>query len=584
MSGQSFLASSQFRAPRDGISVFPCEKKIPLTGAGGFKNASLDATQLVKWWTENPDAQIGIPTGELNQLFVVDIDGPAGDRAAEKMNLPETFEVATRPGRRQLWFRQPEGIKSKCTASVLAPQLDTRGDGGYVIAPPSIHHLTREPYKILKNIPWALAPIALLEPHKSAVSAQTGADTIPQGRRHQTMLAISGALRARGLSPELVLAQMRIANEKQCKPPLDESELQKLAKYVGSKPTGFQGRRPTETSAEVELESFTKVIAEPIRWLWKDRIPLGKLTIFAGDPGNGKSLVTIDIASRLSRGTVFPDGARCIAGETIFLSAEDDAQDTVRPRLDAAGADVARVHRVKAVKVTRADGGQGESVFSMERDIEKLDEALGKIPEARLLIVDPISAYMGHADTHRDAETRRVLTPLAELAARRHVGVLGVMHLRKGETSALLRVSGSIAFVAAARCVWGFGQDPDVPENRVMVAVKNNLAALGNGLAYRIEAVAEVPRIMWQQGTFTLDANSVLSNDRNERRGSRGERKSDAEAWLLGLLASGEEVQVSKIIEAAEAANFSWRTIERAKKECGVRVVRHARNWAWVLA
>jgi putative DNA primase/helicase len=225
-----------------------------------------------------------------------------------------------------------------------------------------------------------------------------------------------------------------------------------------------------------------------------------------------------------------------------------------------------------------------ELVRAVRDDIEKLDEALAKLPGTQLVIIDPISAYMGHVDTHRDAETRRVLTPLAELAARRRVAVVGVMHLRKGDTSALLRVSGSIAFVAAARCVWGFGQDPDVPENRVMVAVKNNLAALGNGLAYRIEAVADVPRVMWQQGTFTLDANSVLSSDRNENRSGRGERKSEAEAWLHGLLASGEEMFVSKIIEAAGEANFAWRTIERVKKACGVRVVKKGRNWAWVLA
>jgi hypothetical protein len=569
----------------EGLSVFPCEKKIPLTGPGGFKNASCHALQIAKWWTEHPDAQIGLPTGEVNHLFVIDVDGPEGERAVEKLNLPDTFTVATRPGRFQYWFRHPDSARSKCTASVLAPQLDTRGDGGYVIAPPSIHHETGKPYRVLKNLPWAPAPVELLEPKKSSASQHpaTDGDAIPKGRRHQTMLSIAGALRARRLSPEMVLAQLRTVNERQCDPPLEDSELQKLAQYVGGKPSGFPGQRPQETSAEVTLESFRDVRAEAVRWLWSQRIPLGKLTIFAGDPGKGKSLVTVDVASRVSRGVGFPDGARSSVGDTIFLSAEDDAADTIRPRLDAAGADVARVHRVKAVKVILSDGATGESVFSLERDLEKLDDAIGKIPSTQLLVIDPVSAYMGKIDTHRDAEIRRVLAPLAELASRRRVAVVGVMHLKKGDTSALLRVSGSIGFVAAARVVWGFGESPDDADTRIMVAVKNNLAPLGNGLAYRIEATGEVPHITWQQGIVTLDANAVLSVERGERNG-RGERRADAEKWLLALLAPGEEIPVAEIMAAARNVQFSWRTIEQAKKECGVRAVKRGRAWAWVLA
>ena len=567
----------------DGLAVFPCAKKIPLTGEGGFKNATLDAAKIIEWWSEKPDAQIGLPCGGLNHLFVLDVDGPDGERVAEKLNLPDTFTVATRPGRFQYWFRQPDGTRSKCTASVLGPQLDTRGDGGYVIAPPSIHHQTGQPYRVLKDIAWAPAPLELLEPRAVPVSHSPTGDAIPQGRRHKTMLSIAGALRARGLSRETVLAELESANARLCVPPLDAGEIQKLAAYVGGKPAAFPGQRPQETSAEVELESFRDVNAESVQWLWDRRIPIGKLTLLVGDPGQGKSLFTIDLAARMSRGIAFPDGAPCRVGDTIFLSAEDDAADTIRPRLDAAGADVSRIHRVKAVKVILADGSTGRSGFSLERDLEKLDDAIRKIPSANLLVIDPVSAYMGKIDTHRDAEIRRVLAPLSEFASRRRVAVGGVMHLKKNETSALLRVSGSIGFVAAARCVWAFGQDPDHPTNRVMVAVKNNLAPLGDGLAYRIESTGETPRIEWQQGSVTLDANEVLSVERRDQHG-RGERKSDAEKWLLALLGGGEEIPVSKLVKLAEQANFSWRTIERAKKECGVRPVKHGRAWSWVLA
>jgi putative DNA primase/helicase len=577
------MLDAAVRYALDGLAVFPCARKKPLTGEGGFKNATCDAAKIHQWWSEHPDAQVALATGEINHLFVLDVDGAEGERAAEKLGLPETFTVETRPGRYQFWFSQPDGARGKCSAGVLGPQLDVRSDGGYIIAPPSIHHETGKPYQIVRDLPWAPAPTELLEPRKPAAIDTPGTDAIPQGRRHQTILSIAGALRARRLSPELVLAQLRIVNQQQCVPPLEDAELQKLAQYVGSKPAGFPGSRPQETSAEVELESFRDISAESVQWLWKNRIPLGKPTLFVGDPGRGKSLATCYVAARMSRGGTFADGARCDVGDTIFLSAEDDAADTIRPRLDAAGADVARIHRVKAVKVTLADGGTGESAFSLERDLDRLEDAIKKIPSAQMLVIDPLSAYMGKVDTHRDAEIRRVIAPLSEFAARRRIAVVGVMHLKKSETSALLRVSGSIGFVAAARVVWGFGEDPDDPETRVMVAVKNNLASLGNGLAYRIEASGEVARIAWKQGVVTLDANSVLSVDRQEQ-SDRGARKPEAETWLLGLLASGEEMPVSKIIKLAEGAPFSWRTVEQAKKENGVRAVKRGRVWAWVRA
>ena len=516
---------------------------------------------------------------------MIDIDGPKGERAVSKLNLPETFTVQTRPGRFQLWFRQSEGTKSKCTASVLAPQLDSRGDGGYVIAPPSIHHETGKPYQVLKDLPWAPAPIELLEPQNGngnkPLLPAAGSDQIQKGTRHQTMLSIAGALRARRLSPEMILAQLRAVNERQCNPPLDDAELQKLASYVGSKPAGFPGQRPQETSAEVQLESFRDVKSESVSWLWLKRVPRGKLTIFAGDPGEGKSLVTIDIAARQSRGDKFPDGAHCEVGDTIFLSAEDDAADTIRPRLDAAGADVSKIHRVKAVRVTLTGGGTGESAFSLERDLERLEEALRKNPFVKMLVIDPISAYMGRVDTHRDAEIRRVLSPLAEMAARLGIAVVAVMHLKKSDASALLRVSGSIGFVAAARVVWGFGKDPDAPDKHVMLAVKNNLAALGNGLAYRIQVSGDVAHVVWEKGVITLDVNTVLSGDQRDRSG-RGERKSEAEDWLLQMTPAGVEVPFPKIAKAFELVTFSWRTLERAKKDNNVKAVKRGNKWFWL--
>jgi len=200
------MLDSAVRYALDGLAVFPCARKKPLTGEGGFRNASVDAPQILEWWTKHPDAQIGLPTGEVNALFVVDVDGPVGARAVEEMNLPPTFEVETRPGRRQLWFKQQEGVKSKCSVGVLGAQVDTRGDGGFVIAPPSIHHLTGQPYRILKNRPWAIAPDFLLNPTKSSngTKPREVSGAIPQGQRHSTLLSLAGSLAKRGLPEEVI--------------------------------------------------------------------------------------------------------------------------------------------------------------------------------------------------------------------------------------------------------------------------------------------------------------------------------------------------------------------------------------------
>jgi putative DNA primase/helicase len=120
-----------------------------------------------------------------------------------------------------------------------------------------------------------------------------------------------------------------------------------------SKPT-----KPVAPSAI--MRTFSEIKPETLKWLWPGRIPLGKLTLLIGDPGLGKSLVTIDIAARISRGSNFPDGERCEVGDVIFLSAEDDAADTIRPRLDAAGADVVRIHTLEGMRITLADNSIAE--------------------------------------------------------------------------------------------------------------------------------------------------------------------------------------------------------------------------------
>jgi putative DNA primase/helicase len=338
----------------------------------------------------------------------------------------------------------------------------------------------------------------------------------------------------------------------------------------------FTGAKPGAV-----LRCFSDIAAKPLRWLWPGRIPLGKLTLLIGDPGLGKSLLTTDFASRVTRGTSFPDCARCESGTVIFLSAEDDAEDTIRPRLDAAGADISRVHILDAVRVPLTNGSLIEKPFNLETDIAALEGALHEHPDVRLIVIDPISAYLGGVDSHSNAEVRGILTPLAALAARFGVAVLCITHLRKSAGAAIYRAISSIAFAAAARAVWAVAPDPEDGDRRLLLAVKQNLSPNAGGLAFRIEIQNNAPRLAWEAGAVSLAANEVLGNIDMQQDQSEGR---EAKEWLRDFLADGP-VAVKKIQQQAKAAGLTWIAVRRAKEKLPVVAgkVGYQGKWEWRL-
>lgn len=177
---------------------------------------------------------------------------------------------------------------------------------------------------------------------------------------------------------------------------------------------------------------------QELRWLWPGRIPLGKLTLFAGDPGLGKSFVTLDIGARITRGRGWPDRAAtsCEPASAIILSAEDDPADTIRPRLEAADADLSKVHILQAVRRAKPNGETSLEHFSLETDLVALQDAVASLGDVRLIVIDPISAYLGGTDSHVNTRVRGLLSPLAEIASALGVATLAVTHLNKNTSSA----------------------------------------------------------------------------------------------------------------------------------------------------
>jgi hypothetical protein len=265
---------------------------------------------------------------------------------------------------------------------------------------------------------------------------------------------------------------------------------------------------PIETSIP-GLIRLVDVKPQTVEWLWPGRIPIGKLTLLAGDPGLGKSLITLDMAARVSAGASWPDvpDDSQAAGGVVLLSAEDDLADTIRPRLDAQKADCTRVSSL----TTFGD---------LATDIDMLSKSIELTDNCRLVVVDPISAYMGKADSHNNAEVRAILAPLAQLAAEKRVAILAVTHLRKGEGEPIYRAMGSLAFVASVRTAWVICRDKSDPERRLMLNLKNNVARdSANGLAYIIksEGPNTSPFVCWEPEPVTITAAEAMAPEQRKR-------------------------------------------------------------------
>ena len=328
--------------------------------------------------------------------------------------------------------------------------------------------------------------------------------------------------------------------------------------------------------------SMSDFSPRPVRWLWEERIPLGKLTLIAGDPGQGKSLVTMDLAARTSHGLAWPDGAPVAEpGSVLVLSAEDDPEDTIRPRLDAAGADPSRVFYCRGTVEKKKDQELAERMVCLERDIDALGELLGRTPHPLLIIIDPISAYVGSVDDHRNSEVRALLAQLATLAREFDVAVVLVHHLNKTKSgSAIQRVMGSTAYIAAVRVAWLVAPAPDDKNRRLLTKIKSNLARDPGGLAFSIEAAKGTPKLAWEDGVVDLDANDILAAPHEDRTPSK---KEQAERWLRELLSEGPILAV-KATELARDEGIAERTLDRAKADLMVASKKDGSGrWWWHL-
>lgn len=325
----------------------------------------------------------------------------------------------------------------------------------------------------------------------------------------------------------------------------------------------------------VKLEDLD---AKPVEWLWKPWLPVGKLCLIDGDPGQGKSYMTLDLAARLSRGHAFPDDSRGPGKPitTLLISCEDGLSDTVLPRLDAMGADRRFIRCYQGER----QNGHPIRLPVLPDDLDNL-EAIIVESKAMLVVIDPLMAFLGASvNSISDQSVRQVLTPLAGLAEKLGVTILFVRHLNKSNgTQAIYRGGGSIGIIAAMRTAMLIARHPHDRDQRVLAMVKCNLGKEPASLGFRLvasERDPEATEVKWL-GPVELQANDLVGDVKDTLK---------PKDWLKLALADGPRLVTDLQKEAADEG-YSEKTIDRAKAALGIIAKQRKskdgkRAWWWL--
>ena len=286
---------------------------------------------------------------------------------------------------------------------------------------------------------------------------------------------------------------------------------------------------------------MSEIEPQPINWLWEDYIAKGTFTLITGEPDLGKSQITLSMTAIVTTGGNWPvSGEKCEEGNVIILSDEDNLEKTIRPRLEANGANLEKIHYLDGIG--KGDSNSDCELFNLKSNLTQLETMINEIKGVTMIVVDPLSAYLAGVDTYNNKDVRSMLAPLSNLAGRYDIAIVGVEHPPKSSNGrAMNQVGGSIAFVAASRSAYLVSKDPEAEERRLFLKIKNNLSNYSGGISFTVESHKlpngiGISKVLWDDEPVEITADEVLAYyNQTEFQHKKESRKK----WLQEELAEG---------------------------------------------
>ena len=575
-----------------------CEEKnrgkTPLVPWKEFQTRLPTEREIRRWWHRWPMANIGMATGKLSGIVVGDLDGELAQAKAKEYGYAEGPHVLTgRPGGLHLFFAWRENAPHNFAKKL---GIDFRGDGGYVVLPPS-HHILGTTYRFgqiitsLAELPplpeWFDLLAGNIERDRYTNAAVVD-EAIPEHERNTTLVSLGGSMRRRGMSETEILAALSVVNQERCQPPLSDDEVFKIAHSVaGYAPeevpaTRQQRRRQArQTKAELDKVKITIILdvePEEVTWVWDGRLPRGKFVLLQGDPGLGKSLVSTDLAACVSTGRAMPGEPPGTVHEprnVVLLVNEDDLASTIRPRLDMAGADL---HRISVIEGQYDD----ENVLRPLNiaDEEQLRYAL-TTKEAAMLIIDPLFGHLPPGiSISKEEEIRHLLAPLIAMVAELDVVLVGIRHLNQSvELPSQYRGLGAGVWTAQARSELSVMIDPtnDAAGRKryVIGRSKGNLGIEPPVLTYSIAAESDngAPYLVWGESPSPMTWDELIREAATVKKGDSAVSKAQSAVLKVITGAGADGITWAEVADIVGLQGHSEHSARRARAELAPEIV-----------
>lgn len=634
---------TELQAFRDaGYTLMPLKSQSKVPSDAGWRTRDYSDFDFAKHLRDGGNLGVRLGPDDL----VLDVDPRNGGDESYKLLEwlimgHEPPMVMTGGGGRHLYFKKPEAMTVRHKLD-LYPGIDVKTEGGFVVAPGSVHPTTRRRYRLGAASP----PIAsarrcpaileddLVVPDKPSRGEASGGLSVEELRELLDVLdprdyraydewlklgaavhdAVDGDDEGRDIWTAWCARDPRYASDTGqveakwetftagreggatrrtlLRAVADAGHPELVRAILNETGDDFEDDIGTVEASPGSIAGLTvlradQVQMEPLNPLWPGRIFRGKLTTLAGMPDVGKTMVSCDIIARVTCGAEWPDGSgRAPLGSAIILSAEDDPSDTLVPRLVAAGAALDKVHILGSL--VRAKGAR--RMFNLSADLGRLDRLIEQVPDVRVIFIDPINAYIGTSkdtDSFRDSDVRAVLGPLKEWAEKHEIAVVLITHFRKGgQGRAMDQVMGSLAFTALSRSSWAFidevGEGGEPTGRKLMAKIKQNVTEPVDAIAYQLVGVdVDIERGI---RSARVDWGGVVAGSADALMGGARQRPSDklnqAVKFLSDELLEGPRAAKEVNARAAELG-IAEKTLARARQALGVESRQEKLGWIW---